>query len=123
MLDRLTAHGLTVPQYHLLRELFGEEGITQRELSLRLSTTEPAVLGTLRRLEEQGLVRRERDAHDRRKINVRLAPRGRALRRPLHAHALRLNAVMRRGLSEAEVRQFRTLLERVDANLRADGDG
>ncbi|WP_317995345.1 hypothetical protein [Vulcanimicrobium alpinum] len=52
-----------------------------------------------------------------------LARRGQALRRPLRAHALRLNAVMRRGLSEVEARQFRALLERVDASLRADGDG
>ena len=124
MLERVAAHGLTLPQYHVLRELFGEEGITQRELSARLSTTEPAVLGTLRRMEEQGLVRRERDASDRRRINVTLAPRGRALREPLHAHAQRLNTAMGRGLSEDEVRQFRTLLERIEANLAGrHGDG
>jgi MarR family transcriptional regulator, organic hydroperoxide resistance regulator len=123
MLERIASHGLTVPQYHVLRELFGEEGITQRELSVRLSTTEPAVLGTLRRMEEQGLVRRERDPSDRRKINVSLAPRGRALRKPLRAHASRLNAAMRRGLSATEVRQFRALLARIEANLQERADG
>lgn len=122
MLGRLAEHGLTVPQYHILRELFGEEGLTQRELSVRLSTTEPAVLGTLRRLEEQGLVQRDRDPRDRRKINVRLAPRGRALREPLQAHARRLNAVMRRGLSENDVRVLRTLLSQIETNLQDDAD-
>ena len=120
----MAAHGLTLPQYHVLRELFGEEGITQRELSARLSTTEPAVLGTLRRMEEQGLVRRERDTLDRRRINVTLAPRGRALRDPLQAQAQRVNASMRRGLSDDELRQFRALLDRVEANLAGrHGDG
>ena len=122
MLERIAEHGLTVPQYHALRELFNEEHITQRELSARLSTTEPAVLGTLRRMEEQRLVKRERDATDRRKVNVSLTPRGRALREPLHAHAQRLNTAMRRGLSEREVRQFQSLLARVEANLSAAPD-
>ncbi len=118
MLERLAAHALTVPQYHLLRELFNEEGLTQRELSIRLSTTEPAVLGTLRRMEEQGLVERERDATDRRKINVTLAPRGRALRAALQAHTTDLNVAMRRGLSDDDVRRFQAYLEHIEANLR-----
>ncbi len=119
MLGRLAAHGLTVPQYHALRELFAEEGITQRELSVRLSTTEPAILGTLRRLERQGLVRRDRDGTDRRKINVSLAAGGHELREPLQAHAQHLNAAMRTGLSDTEVRQFSALLERIESNLAA----
>lgn len=117
MLERISGHGLTVPQYHALRELFNEEGITQRELSVRLSTTEPAIMGTLRRMERQQLVRRERDVHDRRKINVSLAPRGRALRERLQAHAQALNTAMRHGLSENDVVNFQSLLARIEANL------
>lgn len=123
MLGRIAAHGLTVPQYHALRELFNESGLTQRELSARLSTSEPAVLGTIRRMEAQRFVRRVRDPIDRRKINVMLAPRGRALRKRLQAHTQGLNAVMRRGLSDADVRQLQALLARVETNLHEALDG
>jgi DNA-binding MarR family transcriptional regulator len=119
MLDRIARHGLTLPQYYVLRELFVEEGITQRELSARLNATEPGTVVTLRRMEAAGLVVRTRDGRDRRKINVSLSPKGKALRGALQQRAGEVNALMRRGLSEADVARFRALLDRIDDNLRS----
>lgn len=119
MAQRFSAHGVTLPQYHILRELFEEEGITQRELSLRLDATEPATLLTLRRMEANGLVLRLRDDDDRRKIGVFLTAKSKRLRTVLRARAREVNALARSGLSDAQIAQFRAILDRMDQNLHA----
>lgn len=55
------------------------EGLTMSELSERLMVTNGNVTGLVRRLAQEGLVRREADADDRRLQRVRPTPRGRAL--------------------------------------------
>jgi hypothetical protein len=59
---RVTEHGLTIAEYYVLRELYIEDGLIQRELSSRLNLTEPAMLLTVRGMYEKKLVRRVRDA-------------------------------------------------------------
>lgn len=122
MLQSIARHGLTLPQYYLLRELFVEEGLTQRELSERLNTTEAATVLTLRGMEEAGLVERVRDAADRRKMRVSLAARGRRLRSALQRRATEVNAAMRRGLRDDEVARFRAILDHIERNLSESND-
>lgn len=117
MLARIGRYGLTMPHYYVLRELFNEEGLTQRELSDRLNLTEAASVVTLARMERLGLVLRTRDPADRRKINVYLSPKARKLRGPLHRHALEVNALAREGLSDTDILRFRAILDRMDRNL------
>lgn len=121
MAARLGEHDLTIAEYYVLRELFIEDGLTQRELSTRLNLSEPALLLTVRAMYEKGLVRRARDARDRRKLNVLLAAGGKRLQEPLHAHALAVNALARSGLSESQVAALRSTLERMDTNFRTLG--
>jgi MarR family transcriptional regulator, organic hydroperoxide resistance regulator len=117
MLTRVGRYGLTMPQYYVLRELYIEEGITQRELSDRLNLTEAASVAALARMEQTGLILRVRDTVDRRKINVYLSPKARKLRAPLHRHALDVNALARDGLSDADIMRFRTIIDHMERNL------
>jgi MarR family transcriptional regulator, organic hydroperoxide resistance regulator len=117
MLARISRYGLTMPHYYVLRELFNEEGLTQRELSDRLNLTEAASVVTLQRMEQLGLILRARDPADRRKMNVYLSPKARKLRIPLHRHALEVNALARKGLSDADILRFRAILDHMDQNL------
>lgn len=121
MLARIARYGITMPQYYVLRELFIEEGLTQRELSDRLNLTEAASVAALARMEEAGLILRVRDKDDRRKINVYLAPKARKLRAPLHRRALEVNALAREGLSDADIVRFRAILDHMERNLLAKG--
>ncbi len=118
---RVAEFGLTIAEYYVLRELYIDDGLTQRALSARLNLTEPAMLLTVRGMSEKKLVRRARDADDRRKINVFLAAGGKRLRRPLHDHALAVNAVARTGLSDAQIVRFRSTLDRMASNFRTSG--
>ena len=44
---RILEHGVTIGQWRFLRELYREDGITQRELSERLSMREPSTVSAV----------------------------------------------------------------------------
>ncbi|MFQ5399556.1 MAG: MarR family winged helix-turn-helix transcriptional regulator [Anaerolineae bacterium] len=80
----LTDSGLSYAQYGVLMRLFfneqmGEGGeLNPSEISDRLGTSRNTVSGLIRGLEQQELVERRLDEHDRRKFNIRLTEDGRA---------------------------------------------
>jgi len=79
--DVLKPSGLTVTQYNVLRILrgAGEKGLCGREVGERLVSPVPDVSRLLERMEDVGLLSRERDAKDRRHVTARLTEPGRRL--------------------------------------------
>ena len=77
----LRPYNLSATQYNVLRILRGAEpgGLCRNELRDRLLTRMPDVTRLLDRMEEAGLVTRERDTSDRRLVTTRLTERGREL--------------------------------------------
>lgn len=73
----LKPHGITPTQYNVLRILrgAGADGLCRNEVGQRLVTSVPDVTRLLDRMEEQGLIVRER-AEDRRFVRTRLTPKG-----------------------------------------------
>jgi len=73
----LQRHGLSLPQFHLLGALKSGGGILSTgeiaRIMLRASQT---ITGLVDRLEDQGLVERQTDAHDRRKANISITLAG-----------------------------------------------
>lgn len=74
MLSQTIGCGLTVPQIHLMQELFQNPGITLSELSIRLGLAKSTVSGIVDRLEKQGKVIRKRNDQDRRVVHIDLSP-------------------------------------------------
>ena len=70
--------GITALQYNVLRILrgAGPNGWCGREISERLVSKVPDVSRLLDRMESMQLLRRERDATDRRHVTARITPRG-----------------------------------------------
>jgi len=70
--------GLTPTQYNVLRILrgAGEEGLRCSEVGERLVNDDPDITRLLDRLQKQKLVRRKRDAKDRRVIYTTITPEG-----------------------------------------------
>lgn len=84
-------------------------GITQKELGERLGIQPASVSELLMKLERKGLVRREKDEHDRRSIKVQLTEDGRAhLAAPEKESADPFQV-----LSAEEQEQLRSLLEKL----------
>jgi len=78
----LAAEKVPVMQWRVLAALW-DAPKSAREVAGIILQKQPTVSKLLDRMERQGLVRRETDAEDRRRIVVSLSPRGRAVAGPL----------------------------------------
>ena len=85
----LKPYGITSTQYNVLRILRGAEpdGLCRNEVSARLLNRMPDATRLLDRMEEAGLVTRERTGKDRRLVNTRITQDGRHLVDSLDAEA------------------------------------
>jgi MarR family transcriptional regulator, organic hydroperoxide resistance regulator len=114
---RLQQHQITPGQWYFLRTLWDEEGLSQRELSRRVGTTEPTTVSALRLLARNGMIERVRNPKDRRTINIFLTDKARAMKDELMPVAVEVNDIATRGLSDEEFTQLRSLLQKVRENL------
>jgi DNA-binding MarR family transcriptional regulator len=117
---RIAQHGIRGGSWFCLRALWQADAVTQRELSVTLGIMEPSVVEMLRSMEREGLVRRERDPDDRRKVRVYLTPRAKKLEEPLLAIADHVNAIMLGGIAGAEETRLKHMLTAIRATLRRD---
>jgi len=72
----LKALGLTYPQYLAMLVLWERDGVMVSELGQRLFLDSGTLTPLLKRMETQGLVRRERSAEDERQVLVHLTSAG-----------------------------------------------
>ncbi len=114
---KIKPHGVLVGQWFFLRELWLEDGLTQADLSSRVGMKAPTTVVAIRRLVKDGLVIRKQDKVDRRKVRIHLTPKGRRSRDVLLPLAHDVNILATDGFSEAEIRQFQSLFDRMKENL------
>ena len=114
---RIKPHGVGVGQWFFLRELWEEDGLTQGDLSARAGMTAPTTVVAIRRMVDDGLVLREPDDQDRRKVRIHLTEKGRRFRDELLPFAFDVNKVATADFSQEEIRQFRSFVERMKKNL------
>src|SRR5205085_10255821 len=96
--DRLAEAGGSLPTWLILSSLKGDAWRTQLDLARAVGIEGPTLTRHLDGLEEQGLVRRVRDAADRRAVNVELTPAGERLFDDLRQAVLRFNRRQSAGL-------------------------
>ena len=114
---RLAEHGTPLGAWFPLRILYEEDGITQRELSRKLGYQDAAAGTIVEVMEKLRLVRRVRNADDRRKINVFLTPAGRRMGRSIVQYMHDVNEQITAGFSKRDADQLKSLLQRVQENL------
>jgi DNA-binding MarR family transcriptional regulator len=116
--DSLKAYDITPTQYNVLRILrgAGQEGLFRNEIRDRLVSQVPDVTRLLDRMEEGGLVERERAESDRRQVTTRITRDGLALLKRLDGPVAETH---KRQLGHLSDTQLRTLI----ALLAAARDG
>ncbi|GGB80857.1 MarR family transcriptional regulator [Marinobacterium zhoushanense] len=72
--------GLTYPQYLVMMILWQEDGIGLKDIGAKLGQQSGALTPVIKRLEQEGRVRRVRDPQDERALCIQLTPEGKALR-------------------------------------------
>ena len=118
----LERFGLNSTQFIVLKHL--GEGVADTAADLcRLNRYDTgAMTRILDRLEEKGLVRRERGREDRRVVFLRLAPAGKALLPRLLAVGTRVLDAHLAGFGSEEIEALKGYLQRMIANGQAQGE-
>jgi DNA-binding MarR family transcriptional regulator len=108
--DELKSYGITPTQYNVLRILrgAGKDGLCRNEVRDRLISQVPDVTRLLDRLEESGLIERERSTTDRRQVATRITSAGLALLRKLDDPIVE---IQKRYLGHMTEKQLKTLAE------------
>ena len=114
---RIMEYGLTTPQFGVLEALYHLGPLPLGELAEKLLVTGGNITYVMDRLEEQGLVIRERSAQDRRVVRARLTEVGESLVAeffPRHATAI---ADLASELDPDEQEALRRLLKRLGKGI------
>ena len=115
----LERFGLNGTQFVVLKHLGEGAARTAADLCRLNRYDTGAMTRILDRLEEKGLVRRERGREDRRVVFLRLAPHGRSLLPRLMAVATRVVDAHLAGFSASEIEAFSGYLRRMIDNGQA----
>jgi DNA-binding MarR family transcriptional regulator len=114
--------GLNGTQFAVLKHLGEGAARTAADLCRLNRYDTGAMTRILDRLEEKGLVRRERGREDRRVVFLRLAPAGRALLPRLMTVGTRVVEAHLAGFTAEEIETFKGYLHRMIDNGQSHGD-
>ena len=115
--EKLDPYGLTHFHWVVLCCLWEQDGQATSQIGEKLSQVGGTMTGVIDRMEERGLVRRERDTHDRRIWRIWLTDMGREMEAILPPFALQVREVAFAGITEAEQKLVSDVVDRAIANL------
>lgn len=112
---------LTMEQSHVLGFLRFrmDKKTSQKDIEEHLHVTHPTVNGLLKRLEEKGFIRMERDKADRRVKNVYLTGKENELFEEMQRKREKIEGRILAGFQEEEAERLREYLDRIIENLGA----
>lgn len=105
-------------QPKLLLLIRANEGITQKELSVKNSVTPATITGMLNKLEANQYVYRVPDEADKRMMRVYLTPEGHHFADQSELFLKRLSKQALEGFTEEELQTLNALTEKIKNNLR-----
>ncbi len=117
--DRLEPFGLTPFHWLVLCCLWQEDGLPTSGIGEKLQQVGGTLTGVLDRMEERGLVRRERDPADRRICRIWLTESGRDLEDVLPQIVADLHAETWAGVSAQAQAEFSRSLNQAISNLNS----
>ncbi len=119
--SKVQEYGLTTPQFGILEALYHLGPLSLGDLAGKLLVTGGNVTYVMDRLEEQGLVYRERSPVDRRIIQAKLTAEGYALMAQVFPGHGDFIEEMCGALAPEEQDELRDLLKKLGRAVRSDG--
>lgn len=118
---KVSGYGLTTPQFGVLEALYHLGPLSLGDLAGKLLVTGGNVTYVMDRLEEQGLVYRERSPDDRRIIQAKLTEKGFDLIRGVFPEHGAFIEELSDGLTPAEQDELRALLKKLGRDIQERG--
>ncbi|MGN0688153.1 MAG: MarR family winged helix-turn-helix transcriptional regulator [Oscillospiraceae bacterium] len=110
--------GMRASYRHVMKPLMENDGLTQLDLVKITKLKAPTISITLRNMEREGIVRREKNDNDRRETHVFITDKG----REMHAKVLeafdKAEEAMLEGISDKELKSVGKLMEKMTDNLK-----
>lgn len=120
---KVSEYGLTTPQFGILEALYHLGPMSLGDLADKLLVTGGNVTYVMDRLEEQGLVYRERSPEDRRVVEARLTEEGRELIGDCFPHHATFIHGLASHLEPDEQEELRRLLKKLGKSIAARNGG
>ena len=115
--EQLEPFGLTPFHWVVLCCLWEEDGLATCSIGEKLQQVGGTLTGVLDRMEERGLIRRERDPRDRRIWRIWLTQEGKQLQTVLPPIAVEIRDRAMQGIPSQECELFSQILDQAIANL------
>lgn len=115
--DKLEPLGLTYPQYLALLVLWEQDELTVKQLGERLHLNSGTLTPMLKRMEQAGLLTRQRDSQDERQVRIALTPAGQALKTGVAEMKQELSCLL--PLPGRDIARLRTELQGLAAALHS----
>lgn len=115
----ITHFGLTEQQWRILRTLDEMEQLEPREICEHCHILSPSMTGVLSRMEEMGLVTRERMPEDQRRVLVRMTPKSEKLVSELGPLIVEQYKIIEQAFGPELIKQLYEVMDKVIAAERA----
>jgi len=119
---RTMRFGVSGGQWRFLRQLWVEDGLTQRELSRRVGMREPTTVTAVNSLVRSGFVERVPSLKDRRKIHIHLTKKAIDLQAELLPLVAEVNTMATANIAPDDLANFRKVLAQIAINLAAEAE-
>ncbi|WP_183735622.1 MULTISPECIES: MarR family transcriptional regulator [unclassified Rhizobium] len=114
ILDRV---GLTYPQYIVMLVLWEKAELPVKTIGEQLDLDSGTLSPLLKRLEQNGLIKRLRDSRDERQVIVSLTPKGQSMKGEINTIMSSIGEAI--GCTLEEMAAMRDMLHRLRGNLNA----
>ena len=108
---------ITAEQWAIVRHLWEEDGLSQRELAEKTSKDKPNITRMIDALEQKRLVFRQPDPRDRRKYCIYLTKEGKSLQERLLPLAQTLRERVTQNLTPQEIDLLKGTLDKIYQNI------
>lgn len=112
--------GMRYSYRHIMKPLMENENLTQLELVKITNLKAPTISITLRNMERDGIVRREKNDSDRRETHVYITDKGKKMYAKVLAALEKAEKTMLKGLTEKELKAVSASLKKMSENLKTE---
>lgn len=116
--QELESIGMRASYRHVMKPLMETDGLTQLDLVKITKLKAPTISITLRNMEREGIVRREKNDNDRRETHVFITDKGRQMHAKILEAFDKAELAMLEGVSDKELEAVGALMAKMTENLR-----
>ena len=118
--NKLKKHEVPFSQWSILRILWTQDGLSQRELSSMAGVMEPTTANVVRQMESKGYISRRHLGKNKRKRHVFLTLKGKKLESKLVPLAEEVNKIARTNINKKEIKLLHDCLLTMIENLGSE---